>query len=185
MKRAFLFLLCVAAGPDEEACRQGVAEGCVNLGMDYETGSGRPKDAVKALELYRVGCDAGIGAGCVNAGVLLAHGTDMKQDLAASIPLFRKGCDLGVAEGCHDLGTMMLYGLGMTPDPQPGLDLLGKACDLGHAGACARAAELWKRGVQTPTVVVKRDRKKAKAMKKRACELDSTRCGGEAGPKGP
>jgi TPR repeat protein len=176
VKRALLFLACIAAGPDEAACRQGVAEACVNLGMDYESGAGMPVDLERALALYDVGCDAGVGAGCVNAGVLRAQGQGVTQDLPAATGLFRKGCDLGVAEGCLDIGTMLIAGIGVAPDPAGGIALLEKGCDLGHAGACLRAADAWHKGVRTPTVRIHHDRAKARALRARGCAIDPARC---------
>jgi TPR repeat protein len=176
MKRAVWFLACIAAGPDEDACRDGIPEACVNVGMAYESGDGVPVQIDRALALYDVGCDANVGAGCVNAGVLRAHGDGVPQDLTAALALFRKGCDLGVGEGCHDLGTMLLEGIGATPDPAAGIGLLEKGCDLGHAGACLRAAEAWRTGVRTPTVVVRKDKKKAKILRAKGCGLDPKRC---------
>jgi len=174
MKRALLFLACVGAGSDEDLCREGIPPACYNVAVAYETGPEKNLD--RALALYDVACDADLGVACVNAGVLRAHGEGVPQDLPAAIRLFRRGCELHAAEGCHDLGTVLVQGIGATPDPVAGVSFLERGCELGHAAACARAADFWKTGVRTSTVVVQKNRVKAKSLEAKACALDLSRC---------
>lgn len=48
----------------DRACSEGVADGCTRLGMLYQEGVAVAKDALRARELFQVGCNADHKAAC-------------------------------------------------------------------------------------------------------------------------
>src|SRR5437879_1618249 len=76
----------------EKAWAAGAHMGCVNLGVRYERGEGRPKDPARALELYAKACAAGIGFGCRNQARSLRLGVGTAKDPAQGATVASKGC---------------------------------------------------------------------------------------------
>ena len=57
-----------AAGFLDQACQAGDAEGCHDLGVSYEKGSGVPRDPRRAAELLRKACAMGFAQACARKG---------------------------------------------------------------------------------------------------------------------
>ena len=55
-----------AAALARKACDGGIAKGCSNLGLLYESGTGVAKDLQQAEELFHKACEGGYDEGCKN-----------------------------------------------------------------------------------------------------------------------
>ena len=77
-----------------------IADSCTALGLLYADGTGVPKIATKAVELYAKGCKGDDAPGCINAGVAYANGSGVAKDTAKANEFYKAACELGNAVGC-------------------------------------------------------------------------------------
>ncbi|MDR4464816.1 MAG: sel1 repeat family protein [Nitrospira sp.] len=84
------------------ACEKGDAEGCFNLGVMYDEGTGVPQDVVQAVALFRKACDSELPEACINLGVAYQLGIGVKQQDAEALKYYRKGCNLKLPKGCEN-----------------------------------------------------------------------------------
>ena len=73
-----------------------LAEGCNNLGVLYQRGTGVSADFAEARRLYGLACDGGDPQGCVNLGIMLRQSGDGKGALV----MFEKACAQKHLRGC-------------------------------------------------------------------------------------
>ncbi len=72
----------------EQACEQGTAEACNELGFMYEIGRYVRQDPSQAAALYRQACEGGSATGCSNYGVMHANGDGVAQDDVRALAWF-------------------------------------------------------------------------------------------------
>jgi TPR repeat protein len=109
------------------------------LGMAFEIGKGRPRDAKRSYEAYRAACEAGSARGC--QGVVRSTLSTL-ENLSGASQTLEASCAAGDAESCVYLAYLIdrLDGYTQTdPRIQP---LLERACELGSTKACERLKAL-------------------------------------------
>src|SRR5258706_15599828 len=64
-----------AAAAFRGACDKGLAQSCLELGVQYDNGTGVTKDATRAVALYQQACDGNSFQGCSNLRPKYNNGT--------------------------------------------------------------------------------------------------------------
>jgi len=151
------------------SCETGVLDGCVGLGVFYES---EGKDPARAASLYRQVCEAGNGEGCNNLGILYDNGRGVLKDSKEAAHLYEKACNTGAPMGCVNLAADFQYGEGVEKDPAHAVKLLQKACSLGEQRGCRELGRLWEYGIG-----VKIDLARARSLYEHACDAgDAASC---------
>lgn len=129
-----------AATDFEAACSAGDMAQCAELGLAFETGTGRPQNRPVAELIYREACAANVAIACVRLGKLVRFADDRAQwDITA--PLFVRACRMGLAEGCDRHADDLAEGYATgTSDPAAALALRRKTCAGGNAPSCTTLA---------------------------------------------
>lgn len=114
-----------------DACEDGVAEACAELGRLRATGidgDAAPRDA---LPLYDRACREGVHYACVMLGQAYAEGIGTSRDPARAAELLTWACDeVGFASACTAWADML------DVDDELRAGLLSRACDGGDREAC-------------------------------------------------
>lgn len=131
----------------ERACRDGSAWGCINLGIRFEYGLGRVKDARRALEGYDQACRGGALRACALAGRLLGEGLGVSKDPVRAVAYWRPGCEGKNSLSCFYLGSLYRAGAkGVKVDRPAAASAFEDACAFGDAGGCDAAGVMWENG---------------------------------------
>ncbi len=93
-----------------KACDANNANGCMDLGIMYDTGNGVKQNKIKAVQLYTKACDGGNAKGCLNAGLMYGNAEGVEGDYSKAFKLLSKACEGKNAKGCFYLGGMYLDG---------------------------------------------------------------------------
>jgi TPR repeat protein len=95
---------------------------CAAAANAYRHGAGVAADAVRAAELYRIGCylwpDGGNAAACAALADMYEAGEGVTQDTAHATELYAIACRLDGKVGCPELARRMELGIGMKADPE-------------------------------------------------------------------
>lgn len=156
-----------AAG-DEEVCRKARdAAKCLAAGAATQD-----FDAVKAEELFRIGCAASKTT-CGLWGFAIER--FRKDDASRGMRILEQGCDEANALACHALAEVLHLGWRGTQRAEARAgEAYGKACDLGDMIACRAVASRW-RGAK--------DAAKADELKEKALKADEESSKGDSGEK--
>ncbi len=119
---------------EQDYAKRPDGRGCALLGFAYETGRGRPLDAVRATELYVEGCKKGNVAACLGL-VRLGFRADA-ADLRDAARILERACESGDAQSCFYLAHLHHAGNGVRRDEARAQALLDRACKLGSTAAC-------------------------------------------------
>ncbi len=149
-------------------CEKGKAKDCTELGYRYYKGNrGVKKDGAKALKYLKKACDLKDGGACSMVGLFYEKGkVGVSKDKAKSRTYYRKGCDLGYQNGCISLAKGMLMESKDKKKRAEAVKLLTTGCDKKKKRAC-----MWLGVAYTRGFGVKKNRKKAKTLFKKACAL--------------
>ena len=122
----------------EQACDDGLPQGCGALGLMYATGEGVEQDYAKAAQLMQQGCDNGDFVSCGAWGELYEKGQGVEQSYAQAAKLYEKACDdgNGDASACYNLGLYYFNGQGVRHNYTKAAQLWQQACDNDLAMAC-------------------------------------------------
>lgn len=157
-----------------KACKSGVAQACVYLGLAHDLDEGVvPQDRARAAALYTQACDAGLDVGCELLGIHYLVGMGVPRDQARAAALYERACTGGRAPSCKLLGTSYLRGTGVRKDARHAAALFKQACDSGEAKGCQSLGELYEKGRG-----VRKDVRRAAQLYEQACEggvVDSCR----------
>jgi TPR repeat protein len=144
----------------DKGARRVIAGGKIeNAAKDYET----------AASYYERACHLGAGSACTRLGVLASTGVFSAADEKRALALYEKGCGSGDAEGCDVAGNTYYQGRrngAIARDYEKAAVFYEKGCALGEGGSCHTLGNQYSSGKG-----VKRDKKRAKALHKRAKEL--------------
>jgi TPR repeat protein len=113
---------------------------------------------------FRKACDLD-SMECTWLGLSYEQGEGVAKDLAEALRLHTKACTAKDGFGCNNAAELMDK-LGNGTQAQV-LQLYSQGCDLDDVRACAQASKGHERGIGT-----KVDRKKAAALRDKACGLD-------------
>ena len=153
------------------ACAKGDGEGCFYLGELYKNNLAKAADKsereTKISAYYKASCVLyEYLPGC------LALANFMQEELGDEVQSFAINntlCNKKYAPGCYNVGWMIERTGG---DIGEMMEYYERSCKLGYVGGCARAAWLYEGNFnENRYVQVKKDAKKAKQMRKKACEL--------------
>jgi len=126
---------------DEDACRKSKdAARCISAGTAMQD-----VDAVKAEELYRIGCTAN-----KNVCGLWSFAIDRfrKDDNSRGTRILDQGCQEGHAMACLVFADVSRFGYrGVAKSDGRVLELWNKACELGEAAGCRGAASRIRNGL--------------------------------------
>ena len=137
-------------------------------GLQFEDGTGVPKDDGRAAELYTKACDGGHAQACARLGVLVSESRGVAWDEAREEALYTKACDGGYIQGCFDAGRVFEFGLRVRgPDKKRAQAFYTKACDKGHTDGCARLGFLF---LGPLPMSPDRDEARAAALLTKACD---------------
>lgn len=91
-----------AAALFAQACKAGVEDGCIRLGLSYEEGRGVERDDRRAASLFETACSAGALDGCYALGGCYAQGRGVAVNRERSTELIRRTCQGGYTPACLD-----------------------------------------------------------------------------------
>ncbi len=126
----------------EEACRQGVAQGCFQLGNLHRQGTGVDRSPALAASYYERACNAGMGEACTAGGLLCERGDLAVRDLGRAHALYNRGCSAGDVRSCFNAGMQAAGGHGCARDHDQAVALFEQACALKSATGCLNGGEL-------------------------------------------
>ncbi len=86
----------------EQACADGIAEGCMSAGTAYAYGEGVPADQYVALSYYQLGCELDDFEACWIAGI--AH--EQAKDYETAESFYALACKGGEEDGCELLKSL-------------------------------------------------------------------------------
>jgi TPR repeat protein len=152
----------------EKACALGDANGCAQLGIAYETGSGLPADTRRAAALYEQACNGKDPLGCARLARMYAHGSGIPKDAARAAALYKQACGGASASSCWQLGYRYEYGKDRPVDAAFAAALFEAACAAGEASGCGSLAFMLADGSG-----VTLDLARAAALYKQACDHDA------------
>lgn len=146
-------------GADEEACRKSKdAARCLSAGSALQD-----IDAVKAEEVFRIGCTAN-KATCG----LWAFAIDRfrKDDTARGTRILEQGCSDGSAQACLVFADVNRFGYRAAPRADGRvLEIWSKACELGDANGCRGAGSRNRLGIGVAKSATRADELREKAFK--------------------
>jgi TPR repeat protein len=151
-----------------QACDEGDAGSCTNLGLMYAAGrAGLTKDEARAAALYQRACDGGNKRGCTNLGRMYETGRGgLPTDEVRALALLKGACEAGDAPGCTGLGRMYETGRGGLPkDEARAVALYQSACGAGAAVGCNDLGVMYLNGRGGLT----KDETRAATLYERAC----------------
>jgi TPR repeat protein len=140
----------------EQACRDGRAGLCGELGQMWERGWGGPKDKKKADEYYKLACDRAVVDSCTAIGITLTPEKELE--------ILDKNCAAGNAFSCNNQGQLLFNGFeSVKPDRAKAMPLLEKACAGAFGASCRTLAKIYGIGVGVPADEAKAKEYNAKA----------------------
>lgn len=146
-----------------KACDGGHEQACDNLDKLYRNGVNPDEMPAEALLVWTSGCERGVAAACANGGRLADDPRlASKRDPALARTLLEKGCSSGDPFTCGLLGANLLH-----DDLARGWGLLETSCAQKVAPACKDLADVLWNGE-----LVKKDKKRARALYTTACQDD-------------
>lgn len=89
-----------AFGLFERDCDAGDIEGCLGLGLAYESGHGVRADLPKAAKAFRRVCDTGETISCHHLGLMYRDGRGVARDMGRAAGLFHQSCRAGNEDAC-------------------------------------------------------------------------------------
>tara|TARA_R100000935_G_C2810982_1_gene154943 strand:- start:338 stop:1312 length:975 start_codon:yes stop_codon:yes gene_type:complete len=134
--------MAAARGYFEQACQGAYYNGCANFGKYLQNGTGGPKDAVRAREVYRMGCGRIITnlSSCYRLGAILLTQEGGPRELFKGADALEKVCTSQQpghrtfkANACYTLGAMFENEFS-DADPALAVDFYAMACAYGHTG---------------------------------------------------
>jgi TPR repeat protein len=94
----------------------GDADAQTDLGEAYESGEGLPKDAVKAVDLFRQAAGKGVARAQFRLGRMYARGTGVPKDAVRAADLIKQSAQNDYAKAQAALGAMYAKGEGVKRD---------------------------------------------------------------------
>jgi uncharacterized protein len=144
----------------------GDPKGCIERGLQYESGRGVPRDGALAARLYEAACERGVMQGCTNLGGLLTDGAEgVPSNPPRAKSLLERACSAREAVGCANLGVLYERGVGVAADAARAAELYRSACDGESARGCVNFANMLDRGNG-----VAQDSARAHSLWEKACE---------------
>lgn len=84
----------------KEACNNGDAEICNNLGV--ESYNSNQSNYFEAIKFFEQACKRGSPLGCNNLGLMYYNGEGTRQNSRKALDSFGKSCDMKEQEGCKN-----------------------------------------------------------------------------------
>lgn len=92
--------LSIAESKDQikEACKNGDAEICNNLGV--ESYNSNQPNYFESIKFFEQACKRGSALGCNNLGLMYHDGKGARQNSRKALDFFGKSCDMKEQQGC-------------------------------------------------------------------------------------
>jgi TPR repeat protein len=127
--------------PLEESCQEGDTDACLGLASMLLDGVGGPRDAKRALGIYKTACDQQDQRGCSSLGLAYLEGRGTKKDPAKAEKYLVESCNSNSAYACGALGE--IYAARKSDaDQSKARAAFDRACHKGDSRSCARFDEL-------------------------------------------
>jgi TPR repeat protein len=127
----------------KQACQDGEARACTDLGYLWDYGHGGNKNERLAREYYQQGCNAGNSLGCTNLGFSLDNGIGGLTDHILARKLHERACEGGNALGCTNLGVSWDKGNGGAQDYAKARIFYSRGCNFGDPLGCNNLGAMW------------------------------------------
>lgn len=121
-------------------------EGLHNLATCYFKGNGRPRDLVKARELYREAADQAYAKSACAYGNMLIKGDGGAADVPRGLDLCRQAAEAGDPDAQTDYGGYLLTGEYMAKDAVSARRYLTLAAGQGHPNAAFLLGQIYWNG---------------------------------------
>jgi hypothetical protein len=133
-------------------CENSIMEGCLDLGILYQSGKEVPIDINKSIALFTKVCDASNAIGCYNLANLYAQSNTLDKNKKLASKYYQKACDTDYYPSCYNFGLMTFYYMPNTVENKKrGIKLFKKACHAGQIGeACEALARNYANGKFAP-----------------------------------
>ncbi len=155
-----------------KACEMGDTQSCHDLGRKYDPfyKNKFPKDVLKAVRYYRMGCDKGYAPACKELAVVYRYGSSgVQKDLGKAYKLYSRACYGGDRSACDHQATMLMRGEGVPKDVKRAVQIRERVCKQGNVSACRSLARMFENGGG-----VAKDEARAAGLYKQACNLRSS-----------
>jgi TPR repeat protein len=130
----------------KSATALGNPEAALKLGHCHLEGRGLPKNARKAVELFRQSAEAGYPEGQYNLAVSYAKGTGIERNEEEMLKWLVPAADQEVPEAMDALGLRYLIGVAVPMNESKGFDLIAKAAEKGLASSQYRLSLCYELG---------------------------------------
>jgi TPR repeat protein len=128
----------------ESECGAGWGWACGQAGWAFGNGEGAPRDAARAIALFRKGCEDVLSTSawcCGMVGIYHVEGSAVPKDPVAGARWLSRGCEPPLprqadAQSCGRLGLLYAEGSGVGKDPGRARVLFRKACDGKYESGC-------------------------------------------------
>lgn len=154
-----------AAEVFDYSCAGNYGPGCTSLGKAFLEGDGVAKNAIRANELFILGCEKGSRIGCRKAGDARAH-----ADPAGARTFYEKGCRWKDSASCAALGRIHLEGAEVQKDAKRAFDYFRQSCNQApgsnDSAGCFSLARMYDEGKG-----VEKSRAEAIRLYRQACTV--------------
>jgi len=151
-----------------KAAELGNAQAMHNLGFQYATGQGAPRDYALARKWFSEAAALGNAAAMLHLGQLYANGLGIHRDYGEARRLFAQAADRGIPIAMIYLGELYASGSGVPQDYNEARQWYRKAAQLGSAPAMYNLGLLHEKGRGGP-----RDYAEARKWYAKAADIGS------------
>jgi len=156
-------IVAACSQPDrlKARCLSGDLNRCTQLGEMYATGTGVPRNMVRAAEMYERACAGGATDVCNTLGEIYEKSGSFEGGVARAEQMYEKACNGGSSAGCLNLG----LAFAAREDHVRALALFDRSCNGGWAPGCHQLATSYLQGEGA-----RKDVAKALALFSQACD---------------
>ena len=132
----------------------GDADAQANLGWMYANGTGVPRDASKAVELYQKAAAQGNAGAQANLGWMYESGTGVPKDATKAVEWYQKAAAQGDVDAQKSLGWLYFFGIDVPKDAIKAFEWYQKAAAQGDALAQSTVGKSYAYGYGPPKDMV-------------------------------
>jgi TPR repeat protein len=119
----------------EQACKNGVDQGCMSVADSYDSGYYVMKNVEEARSIRKGLCTKGNNYACDQAGLDLVRGR-IKDEMLEAFDFFKQACERGYLRSCMNLVRMHANGNGVPKNEKKAAELCRKNCEAGDPEGC-------------------------------------------------
>ncbi len=127
-----------------QACMEGEAKGCYQVGAIYRDGLGVRQDTETAKGYFKMACDMGNTQACAKLKDIDQHRNNSSIGTSdTELKEYKEQCLKGDATGCYAVGRVYWDGEGVTEDLVLGKKFFDLACQGGEYWSCLKMAGIY------------------------------------------